>query len=335
MTTPTISVLLPARDAEAWLDEALRSIEQQTFGDFELVAVDDASTDRTGAILAQAARRDPRVRVVAGPGTGICGALNAGLAACRGRYLARMDADDLALPRRLELQHAALEARPELAAVGSRVECFPREGLSPGFLAYEGWLNSLVEPWELLRDRLVESPLVHPSAMLRVEPLRRLGGWSSQGWPEDYALWLSLFETGHSLANVPEVLLRWRDRGDRLTRTHPDYASGAHVRLKAHHLARGALREGRCILWGAGKTGRAFYRALGERGVRVELFVDIDPRKIGRTLHGAPVVSPDRLPDYSGVHLVAAVGARGARALIRAHLEGRGWREVEQFSCVG
>ncbi|MGI5861228.1 MAG: glycosyltransferase [Myxococcales bacterium] len=335
MAPPALSVLLPARNAEPWLEEALGSIEAQTFGDFELLAVDDRSTDATRAILEQASRRDRRIRVITGPGTGICGALNAGLAECRAPFIARMDADDIALPRRFEAQLAALEADPRLAAVGSRVECFPREGLSEGFLAYEAWLNSLTASADLLRDRLIESPIVHPSAMLRAEPLRALGGWSSRGWPEDYALWLSLFERGHALANVAEVLLRWRDRGDRLTRTHPDYAMSAHVRLKAHHLARGALREGRCILWGAGKTGRAFYRALGERGVRVELFVDIDPRKIGRALHGARVVSPDELPPYSGVHLVAAVGAKGARALIREHLAKAGWREVEQFTCVG
>jgi hypothetical protein len=335
MATPPLSVLLPARDAGPFLADALGSLRAQSFADFELVAVDDASTDQTGALLADAARRDERIRIVRGPGRGISAALNAGLAQCRGELVARMDADDLALPQRFERQIGLLAQRPELAAVGSQVEIFPREAMTDGLKAYESWLNALTSPEAIRRDRFVESPLVHPAAMIRTEALRAAGGWRDEGWPEDWALWLELLARGHSLGNVPEVLLRWRDRPDRLTRVHPSYAPEAIVRLKARYLAQGPLAAGRCVLWGAGKTGRALSRALATRGVAVERFVDIDPKKIGHQLHGVEVVAPGQLGGYQGVHLVAAVGAKGARELIRAHLSAKGWIEVEQFSCAG
>jgi glycosyltransferase involved in cell wall biosynthesis len=332
---PAVSVLLPARNAREHLEEAVRSVLAQSFRDLELVAVDDASTDGTAELLARLATEDARVRVVRGEGRGIAAALTVGLAECRAPLIARMDADDVCLPQRLERQKEALAADPALSGVGSQVEIFPRESMSDGLKAYEAWLNSLTSPEAVMRERLVESPLVHPAAMVRAEALRAVGGWRAEGWPEDWALWLRLLGAGHRLSNVPQVLLRWRDRPERLTRTHADYTPESHLRLKAFHLAQGPLRSGRCILWGAGKTGRALRRELRVLGIEIERFVDIDPRKIGRPLHGAPVVSPDRLGSFAGTHLVAAVGAKGARALIRQAMREKGWLEVEQFTFVG
>ncbi|MBI5548525.1 MAG: glycosyltransferase [Deltaproteobacteria bacterium] len=334
MASPPLSILMPARNAQAFVGEALESLLGQTFGDFELMAVDDASTDGTGSLLADAARRDRRVRVVKGPGRGICAALNAGLELCRAPLVARMDADDVALPQRLACQVAELERRPELAGVGSRVEIFPRKELTEGLKAYESWLNAIESPADVRRERFIESPLVHPATVVRAAVLREVGGWHDDGWPEDYALWLELIARGYPLANLPEVLLRWRDGPQRLTRTSPAYSPAAILRLKAHYLARGPLAAGRCIVWGAGKTGRALIRALAVEGMGVELLVDVDPAKIGHPLQGVDVVAPQSLGGFNGVHLVAAVGTRGARALIREHLAGKGWLEGDQFTCI-
>lgn len=335
MSLPLVSVLLPVRNGASWLGEALASIQGQTLADFELIVVDDGSTDASAAIAAEHARSDPRIRLVRGPAEGISAALNAGLACCRAPFIARMDADDIALPQRLERQLAAIEQDPGLGAVGCQVEIFPREGMSENLLAYEAWLNSLTSPERIERECLVESPLVHPAAFIRAEALREVGGWRTRGWPEDYDLWLALLRRGWRLDNVPEVLLRWRDGSHRLTRTRPDYSIRAMLRLKAYHLARQLGRGAPCILWGAGKTGRIVSRALRDEGVSIAQVVEIDPRRIGSTLHGAPIVSPDALGGFEGHHLVAAVGAKGARALIRGFLQTRGWIEREHFTCLG
>ncbi len=121
VAAPPLSVLLPARDAAPWVAEAVDSVLRQTFGDFELVAVDDASTDGTGALLAEAARHDRRVRVVHGRGQGIVAALDRGLAECRAPLVARMDADDVSLPQRFAKQLEVLRDSSRLAAVGSQV----------------------------------------------------------------------------------------------------------------------------------------------------------------------------------------------------------------------
>ncbi len=326
---------MPARDAGRTVRAAAASILRQSERDLVLVAVDDGSGDGTGEALARLAARDRRLVVLAGPGEGIARALSFGLSRCDAEVVARMDADDVAWPRRLERQLAALAADPSLAAVGSRVRLFPRRSVGPGMRRYAAWLNGLVTPELVERDLYVESPLAHPAAAVRREALERAGGWRAGDFPEDYDLWLRLAAGGGRLVNLPEVLLDWRESPGRLTRVDPRYAIGKHVALKARHLAAGPLAGRREVaLWGAGETGRAFARALGREGVGVALFVEVDPKKIGRRAMGAQVVSFEQVERARGLPLLVAVGAPGARDLVRAELQRRGFEELRDYRCV-
>jgi len=332
---PRVAVLLPARDAAPTLRAACASILRQTWRDLSLVVVDDGSADATPALLERLAARDRRLTVVRGPGEGIAGALNRGLAACDADVIARMDADDVAWPRRLELQLAALQADPSLVAVGGRVRLFPRRLVRDGMRRYAAWLNSLVTPALVARDLYVEAPLVHPAATLRRAALEAAGGWRHGPFPEDYDLWLRLAEQGGSLGNAPATLLDWRESAGRLTRTDGRYALDRHVALKCAALARGPLAGVEQVaLWGAGETGRAFADALGREGIGVATFVEVDRKKIGRTIRGAPVVSYQEVERLRGLPLLVAVGAPGARDLIRAELRQRGFEELRDFRCV-
>ena len=118
---PTVSVVMTVYNTERYVGEAVGSVLGQTFGDFEFVIVDDGSTDRSTTILKDFAARDPRIRLVSRPNTGIVAAANEGIGLARGRYLARMDSDDVCLPRRFETQVNYLEQHPECVLVGSRV----------------------------------------------------------------------------------------------------------------------------------------------------------------------------------------------------------------------
>jgi cellulose synthase/poly-beta-1,6-N-acetylglucosamine synthase-like glycosyltransferase len=332
---PRVSVLLPARDAEATVRAAAASILRQSHRDLKLVAVDDGSRDGTAEVLHRLAERDPRLEIVRGPGEGIARALGRGLARCDAEVVARMDADDVAHPRRLEIQLAALASHRSLAAVGSRVRLFPRRSVAAGMQRYAAWLNGLVTPELVTRDLLVEAPLVHPAAAIRREALEGVGGWRDGDFPEDYDLWLRLSAKGYGLSNVPEVLLDWRESPTRLTRRDGRYALSRHLALKASFLASGPLAGRRAVaLWGAGETGRAFARALANHGVGVALFLDVDPRKFGRSVAGAPVLPYTEARRARGLPLFVAVGAAGARELIRAELARQGFEELIDYRCV-
>jgi len=331
---PLVSVLLPARDAAATIGAALESVSRQTLTDLECVIVDDGSRDETAAKAERMARRDRRFRLLSQPARGIVAALGAGLAECRGRYVARMDADDLMHRERLRLQVEWLERHPEAAGVGSHVRIFPRRGLRRGFRAYERWLASLADESDIRANAFVECPVVHPTLVLRADLLRTFG-YRDAPWPEDYDLVLRLLEAGHGLGVVPRRLLGWRDRNGRLTRTDERCRPERIVACKAAFLARGLLsRCERYVLWGYGPTARALRRALLRHGRRPAFVVEIHPRRIGERIHGAAVVAPEALPDLPRLPLVAAVAGAEARARIRAHLHALGRRETVDYLCA-
>jgi len=353
LSSPKVSVLIPAYNAEATVEPALASMLGQTFGEFEIVIVNDGSTDSSPAILDSFARRDPRVRVIHASRGGIIGALNIGIAECTGELIARMDADDISHPRRLEMQVALMDARPEVSVCSSLVRMFPRAELLGGLVRYEQWLNSLVTHEQIARDMFVESPLAHPSAMVRRAELLEIGGYQDHGWAEDYDLWLRYFVAGRRFAKVDSTLLFWRQSEGRLTFTDPRYSVENFLRAKAHYLAeilvgpghhvpaqRGRPsppREGgrEIILWGAGKTGRRLSKHLLREGVDLEAVIDIDPAKIGRTLRGKPIVSVDYLrSETPKPFVIAAVSSHGARELIREQLSELGLVETDDFVCA-
>lgn len=333
---PAVSVLMPCYNAGETLAEALESLEAQTYPDFEVIAIDDGSTDTTSQILHSWSERDHRFQVITQTHKGIIAALNEGIQVCRPRYIARMDADDFSYPTRLESQVNFLEMHPEVDVAGCLVEGFPPSQVHAGFQIYIEWLNSLVSDTNIRREIFVESPLAHPSVLMRKECLIEAGGYQEHGWAEDYDLWLRLYLAGKHFAKVPQVLLGWRESPERLTRTDPRYSLENFLRAKAHYIVMGpAAGRDAVFIWGAGMMGRRFSKQLNHSGLPLEAFIDIDPRKIGRRLHGLPILAAEDLPSswsrFKHPILLAAVGARGARALIRQRLNGMGLQEGQDW----
>ena len=334
---PLVSILMPVRDAERTLPACLESIRRQRGPSWECVLVDDGSRDGSAASLARAAALDPRFRVISQPPRGIVAALTHGLAACRGTYVARMDADDLMRSSRLARQASALDADPSLAGVGCHVRLFPRTGAFAGRREYERWLNSLASADDVARDAFVECPVAHPSLMLRRALLAR-HGYRDAGWPEDYDLVLRLLEAGERLGVVPERLLCWRDGESRLSRTSDTYRIERFVACKAHFLARGPLgRSDDYILWGYGDTGRALARALAQHGKRASAIIELHPGRLGQRILGAPVLPPAALPGLLAERrrpIVASVARPGPRREVRAALARFGLIELDDFVCA-
>ena len=330
---------MPCYNASETIDEAIESIVGQTLTSWELVVVDDGSPDGSSDRAAAWVARDARVRLIRQDHTGIVPALNVGWKACRAPLVARMDADDLSDPSRLSKQLALLETAPELAGVSCLVEAFPPGIVRQGFKVYVDWLNSLVSPEDIQRQMFVESPMAHPSVMIRRSWLERAGGYQDNGWPEDYDLWLRLHLAGARFAKVPEVLLSWRELPRRLTRTDSRYSVENFLRAKSHYLVRGPLRDrGSVIIWGAGQMGGRLSKHLLRDGAPLVAFVDVDPKRVGRQRRGRPVVGPSGLmaawQQADRPILLAAVGARGARQLIRAELNGLGLVEGDDWLAV-
>jgi glycosyltransferase involved in cell wall biosynthesis len=337
MSEPLVSVLLPVRNAGSYLGQCIASLDRQTLTDFEVVVVDDGSTDGSAAVLDEWAARDPRVSVMHRETSGLVATLNVGLERCRGEFVARMDADDVSHPRRLELQVGEMEELPWVGVVSCLVRHFPWRAVGDGFRAYEDWLNSLRTPEAIARERFVESPVVHPSVLVRRQLFETVGRYKETKGPEDFDLWLQFLEAHVCFSKVDRYLYFWREHPERLTRVDGRYSVENFLRCKARYLLSGPLAGcERVVIWGAGQTGRRLSKHLLRGKATIEAFVDIDPEKIGNTLRDRPIIGVDGLPALigPGTVVLAAVGSRGARALIRKQLDNIGLREGWDYWCV-
>lgn len=240
---PALSVLLPVRNARPWLARSLDSLWRQSFRDFDVIAVDDGSSDGSAQMLEDAAGREPRLTVVRTPGRGLPATLNLALAASSAPILVRMDADDLVSRNRFALLHAHLAAHPETAVVGSRVRLFPNAAVGAGMRRWITWHNALLTHEAMAREALIDSPLVHGTAMLRREWLERIGGWTSRPWPEDLDLWIRLIDAGARLDKRPETLYAWRQHPASATRSDPRYQREQFDALKLDTLDRWLVRD--------------------------------------------------------------------------------------------
>ncbi len=205
-TPPAISVVMPVFNGAKYLRQALASIRWQTFTDWELVCVNDGSTDASGEILRQFAAEDARIRLLEQENRGIVGALNRGVQAARGPWIARMDSDDIALPQRLATQHEFVQQNPDCLAVGSDVLLIDPQG-SP--VREERYATTHVEIEHNLLTRQAGS-LAHPAVLMHRDTVIELGMYRQKfQWIEDADLWLRLARHGR-LANISHVLLHYR-----------------------------------------------------------------------------------------------------------------------------
>lgn len=336
--SPDISIVLPCRNVGATLPACITSIRRQTLTAYEVLAIDDGSTDGTAAELAAWAAADARVQVLSTGGAGLVAALNLGLAAARAPLIARMDGDDVMHPQRLALQHAYLAAHPELALLATQAVLFPARAVRGGYREYVRWQNSVVSPADVAAAIYSEAPFVHPTVVIRRDVLRELGGYADGPFPEDYELWLRMHRAGLGMAKLPKVLLGWREHPERTSRRDPRYARAAFDELRAQYLAQDPrLQQGReLVYWGAGRPTRQRARRLIAQGFPVAAWIDIDPRKIGQVIWGARVERPEWLAERRPrAFVLIYVTNHGAREMVEPLLAQWGYRAGEDYLWVG
>jgi len=328
---PLISVVMPVRDGGNFLEAAVDSILTQTCEDLELLLIDDHSKDQA---IISLDRSDPRLKVSKSIGKGLIDACNTGFAYSRGRFIARMDSDDISLANRFACQLDYLNDHPEVDIAGCCVEIFSDGGIQGGLERYQAWLNSVRTPKQIRNQIFIESPLPNPGVMLRSESLQRLVGYRKNQWPEDYDIWLRADAAGLLMGKPDPILLRWREHASRLTHTDPLYDRQRFMQAKTHFLVNHRLNGRSVIIWGAGPTGRQIHDMIIDEGGIVDGFIEIHPRRIGGQKRGLPVWSMDKVDDTGGAMLLIAVGAAGARQEIAEFLHQHDKTEGQDYLFV-
>ena len=253
-----------------FLDEALASIRNQSYENLEILLIDDGSSDGTLDFVLEQAKLDSRIKVVQNEkNIGLIDTLNKGINLARGEYIARMDADDIALPDRLAKQYNYLQQHPDVGIAGGQVKIFNQRGVAQGFSLYEKWLNQLCLPDDIARELFVESPIPNPTAFFRREVYEALNGYHDPEWAEDYDMWLRAHAMGIKMGKPEGIVLHWRDHEHRLTHCDSRYDNKLFMKAKACYLAsnHNYLKNRKAIIWGTGPNGIYLYDILTQQNI--------------------------------------------------------------------
>jgi glycosyltransferase involved in cell wall biosynthesis len=231
VSSPKITVLLPVYNGEEFVEQAILSILAQTFTDFELLVINDGSTDKTVEILAQC--NDPRIRLIHQENMGVVKTLNHGITLAQGRYIARHDHDDLSLPSRLEKQWGYMESNPDCRLLGTRAEIWV------GDMKSDRVHDHPTKHEHILFDLSFDCPFVSSSIMMRRDTVELIGGYSSDPLrcpPEDYELWSRLARR-FKVANLSERLVIYREVAQSISRSQHSRILENVITIAAENLA--------------------------------------------------------------------------------------------------
>lgn len=335
---PVVSVLLPFHDAADTISECVDSILKQSLAEFEVLAIDDHSTDNSVQLLERYG--DERIRIINNPQRGLVSALNTGLANCNAPLVARMDADDIMYPQRLKKQYQYLRSHPDVVLVASCARKFPEALILNGYREYMRWQNSVLNEADISNQIYIESPFAHPSVMFRRDSIIAAGAYRQGKFPEDYELWLRLMHQGYRMEKLSEVLIDWRESDKRLSRVSDNYSREAFDTIRAEYLSRDARIQNKNIaFWGAGRKTRQRASHLIDKGYSPHVWIDVDPKKIGKRIQGIEVVAPGWLQQVAQTgnkpFVLNYLTSHGARDAARDFLQLNGYTMGEDFLEVG
>jgi hypothetical protein len=232
-----------------------------------------------------------------------------------------------------------LVSNPGTDLVATQVKLFPEDKIQAGFAEYIRWQNGCLTHDDVCDEIYIESPFAHPSVMFRRQVVVDLGGYRAGDFPEDYELWLRMMHAGCGMAKVSKKLLAWRESDSRATRTDSRYSRDSFDQLRADYLCRDRrVHGGRPLaFWGAGRKTRKRSGLLLDKGLKPEVWIDIDKNKIGNVVNGAEVVAPDWLLQSHTCkpYVLGYVTNHGARDLIAQELAEFGYQRGQDFLMVG
>ena len=258
-----ISIIMPVKNAGKYLSECLDSILTQSIDNWELLAVNDNSSDNSFDMLNEFAKQDNRIHVFQNTGSGIIDALQLGYAKSKGNFITRMDSDDKMDKEKLfHLQNALIENGNGYVATGF-VKYFSENALGNGYKKYETWLNTLTEGATNFNEIYKECVIPSPCWMVNRIDFEKCGAFHSNVYPEDYDLCFRFYENILNVCGVNKILHYWRDYTERTSRNDDNYADNRFLDVKLHYFLKlDHKKEKELALYGAGKKGKLLAKKL-------------------------------------------------------------------------
>lgn len=293
MQDPLISILVPFKNTATFLSECLNSIKHQTYTNWEVIAINDHSTDNSLKLVQDFAKNDPRIKVFQNSGEGIIEALRWAYDQSKGECITRMDSDDRMAPKKLQVLVSGLQTYGTGHLAVGQVRYFSERGISNGYARYEKWLNQLTVTGNNYSEIYKECVIPSPCWMAFRTDLDRCGAFEPNRYPEDYDLTFRFYEKGLKCIPCDTILHHWRDYDTRTSRTSQHYAQNYFLDIKLHYFLKLDHQADRpLVIWGAGNKGKAIARGLQSAQIDFVWLCD-NPKKIGKSIYG------QRLHHYS------------------------------------
>ncbi len=333
--SPKISVILPFFNAQKTLERAIQSILKQTFKDFECILIDNNSSDKSREIAQKFVDEDNRFKLISEQQQGVVYASNAGWKESKGKYIARMDADDWSYPNRLEKQNDFLDLNHEFGVITGLVKHISHSEFTGGMERFVEWSNSIVGYEEILKNRFVELPIVNPTAMWRREIAVQNGMYLHGDFPEDYEMWLRWLDNGVKIEKLQDVLLNWHDSDDRLSRTNSLYSDKSFYKIKTEYLAKWLKKNNpfhpKVAIWGASKISRRRARLLESHGIEISCYIDTkeNKRQLDQTVYYYK-----EIPTPEEIFVLTYIKQMNARDEIKDFLSQKRFVEGRNFLLV-
>lgn len=309
MNEPAVSIIMPVKNTAAFLVECLDSIINQTLEKWELLAVDDHSDDNSLDILTSYAHKDKRIHVFQNNGSGIIEALTFGYKKSSGKFITRMDSDDLMEPDKLELMKNQLQVRGNGHIAVGLVEYFSETELGEGYAKYAFWLNDLTKTASNFSDIYKECSIPSPCWMLAREDFDSCGGFNADIYPEDYDLAFRFRKAGLKIAAIDKVIHQWRDYASRTSRMDENYTDNRFFELKIYHfLDQDQDKKLALVVWGAGNKGKKIADLLTKKKIQFH-WVCNNANKIGKDIYGTYLQGMDALANIDPAQVIVAVSS--------------------------
>lgn len=325
-----VSIIMPVRNTELYLHDCVNSILQQSHTDWELIAVNDGSEDLSLEILKSFSEKDKRVKVLTSKGNGIIAALQTGYEHSTGNVIHRMDSDDIMPHRKLEvllskLQHGVVTT--------GKVEYFSTEGIiGDGFKTYERWLNNVWKTGNGWKDVYRECPIASPAWVMLREDFDQIGGFESEGMPEDYDLVFRVYKHKLRIQFCNEVVHLWRESIGRTSRNERQYFPTAYYPIKVNQFLEIDYRSDKnLVLIGAGRKGKLIARLLLEKDIKFN-WVTNNENKLKVPIYGVKLSNIKSL-NTDNTQLLIAISSPKDRKEIKGLIKSFGKQEDSYWFC--
>ena len=313
----SVSILMPVFNAAPYLEKCLNSIIGQSHQEWELIAVNDHSTDESWEKLCLLQSKDSRVKVFQNPGKGIIHALRFALRQSHGQWITRMDADDIMATEKIASLYQKLQsAGPGYLATGM-VAYFSDQQLGEGYRHYAQWLNQLNLNQQHYQHIYRECVIPSPCWMIAREDLLKVDAFETDRYPEDYDLCFRFYEHQIKVISSHHVLHYWRDHGDRASRNQEVYADNFFMPLKLDYFLKLDYHsDSSLVIWGAGKKGKRIARWLQAKKVPFH-WVCNNPNKWGHQIYDCRLYPPEKIHALGKVQVIVAVASPDGQEEIR------------------